>query len=71
MVQCFHFALMPTESLLGQEAHQGGHRGEVKGLTAEQLMEDVDSIPVLSVPGILLKPLHELPVLQRQADLAG
>lgn len=41
----------------------------MKSFAAEHLLEDVDSIPVLSVPGVLLKPLHVLPVLQRQADL--
>lgn len=32
-------------------------------------MQDVDDVQVLSVHGVLLKPLHELPVLQRQTDL--
>lgn len=55
--------------MVEQAAHQGGHCSEVKSFTAEHLLEDVDSIPVLSIPGILLKLLHVFPVLQRQADL--
>lgn len=76
MTKCFYLALLPrqrhnlsTESLQGHEAHQGGHRSEVKSSLAEHLLENVDSIPVLSVPGILLKLLHMFQVLQRQADL--
>lgn len=56
-------------SIAQRAAHQGGHRSEVKSFMAEHLLEDVHSIPVLSIPGILLKLLHVFPVLQRQADL--
>lgn len=61
---------LPAVSVVAEQAaHQGGHRSEVKRFLAEHLLEDVDSVPVLSIPGILLKLLHVLPVLQRQADL--
>lgn len=60
---------LPAASMVEQAAHQGGHCSEVKRSLAQHLLEDVHSVPVLSVPGILLKLLHVLPVLQRQADL--
>ena len=50
-------------------AHLSGHGGEVESFEDHQLSEDVNHVEVLGVHGVLLKLLHFLPVLQRQADL--
>lgn len=42
----------------------------MKGLAAEHLLQDVDRVPVLGLPGVHLKLLHVVPVLQGQADLS-